>query len=719
MSRYSPGALSPEARRRRFVGRWDLVGRLRQGVLGALADGGARYDLVVGPRGSGKTHLLMVLVDALAEDLDPAESALVGLAEEEHVSSLTALNARILAVLDPDGGSVATLLAMPAREAPDASERMVLAHLEDRAMVLVLENLDRVFQAIGVQGQKRLRALLHNHGRITIVAGSQTAGPAFLHRGQPFYGTFTRLPLGPLSPEDCQEMLRRLAGEAGDEALAEAVTGPGGLARIRAVHQFSGGLPRSMALLFPYLDVQTFDSVEDAFGQVADELTPYFQEQARSRSPGQQAILELLAESWSPLAVKEIARQTFTAEQSTSGQLRHLRADGLVQDRPVGRERFYEIRDPLWRVARAMKRPDRIPQTLLRFVRFLSPREARADLLRQLDPSGALVEELEQEAAEGQFVERLMVRIERAWASGAGEEALELSEDLYRTMPGRLSAGVLVAVTACGGGAGPYEALRDLHGGLEAPAAMFARVLGGREPLLPVLASSLREHLPEAHAQLGLFWLGQLDPEELGEVLGVLSEDMQHRVLHAVRWFGPAYRKEVLQTLLPQSTRVALAQAGLLFEMARFQEALTLLRSQVFEETVAAHMDPLELAMPGFRVERASPGVVALHEAIVHGRRPHEASWTDLALWLMLAIERRSVPAGRLAEWATADDPELLGALLALLLDGWTPPGPLGEASLAGKLQRMIEGRPERMPAELRRVLRLHRAFRGDPPQEE
>jgi DNA-binding transcriptional ArsR family regulator len=148
-------------------------------------------------------------------------------------------------------------------------------------------------------------------------------------------------------------MLAALADAHGQTGLAELLRTAKGLARVRGIHHLLGGNPRAMAFMFRQLDEQRLDHFELALADLADELEPYVREQLTRLSPGQRAIMQLLAESWRPLTVTEISERSFSSQASTSGALRHLRRDALVLERKLGREHYYELCDPLHRLARA------------------------------------------------------------------------------------------------------------------------------------------------------------------------------------------------------------------------------------------------------------------------------------------------------------------------------------------------------------------------------
>jgi len=161
-------------------------------------------------------------------------------------------------------------------------------------------------------------------------------------------------------------MLVRLARAYEREELARALDSPKGLARVQTLRHVLGGSPRAMAFVFPHLHHDRPEAVEEALRELAEELTPYFQEQMSRLPPGQRPIAELLAEHWTPMSVTEIANMTFNSQPTVSTYLRRLRDDAIVRSTELGRERFYEISDPLFRIARAMKRDDLRAKTFLK-----------------------------------------------------------------------------------------------------------------------------------------------------------------------------------------------------------------------------------------------------------------------------------------------------------------------------------------------------------------
>jgi len=94
--RFSPNQATPEERRRTFVARQDVLKDLLDRVKDI--ESGARHCILIGPRGIGKTHLLLLLADTIEADENIGPKwIVVRFAEEEYsISTLAELFQRVI-----------------------------------------------------------------------------------------------------------------------------------------------------------------------------------------------------------------------------------------------------------------------------------------------------------------------------------------------------------------------------------------------------------------------------------------------------------------------------------------------------------------------------------------------------------------------------------------------------------------------------------------------
>lgn len=396
-SRFSPRLIEARVLEQLTVGREQLVSQLVTNLSDTIASGQGRFDLLVGPRGIGKSHTLGLVEARVRASAALRERVLVvSLPEEFHPSSLVHLLARVLEglpvddVLPPVSAQLSLLRGKPAPEAEQMAAAMIRGRLRDRSLLLMLENLDALLRGLGREPQARLRKILQTERSWSIFATARSE-VAMTRQSEPFHGTFVVKQLEPLSPMHGREMMVKLAVVHADPRLETWLRTEAGLARARGIHHLVGGTPRVVAMLFHHLNADHPDDFEANFCGLAEELTPYYQQQMARLSAGQLPVMEFLAERWSPVSVQEIADGTFNETGSISTHLRALRRDHLVQSIAVGKERFYEIAEPLHRIARAMKRDSNLGAAIASIARvfaLVDQADAQPDL-------GAMAKEFE------------------------------------------------------------------------------------------------------------------------------------------------------------------------------------------------------------------------------------------------------------------------------------------------------------------------------------
>jgi tetratricopeptide (TPR) repeat protein len=184
---------------------------------------------------------------------------------------------------------------------------------------------------------------------------------------------------------------------------------PTGRDRIRAVHHLAGGSHRIYVIFSEFLTRESLDELVEAFMQTLDDLTPYYQARMTYLSPQQRKIIEFLCDRRYAVPVKEIAQRCFMTHQTASGQLKDLREKGYVTSEAIGRESYYELREPLMRFCLEVKKQRGEPIRL--FVDFLRLWYTPIELQQRLEllpPHAALereyvlhaLQETEEEAEE-------------------------------------------------------------------------------------------------------------------------------------------------------------------------------------------------------------------------------------------------------------------------------------------------------------------------------
>lgn len=344
---FSPAAADPAELEAHTVGRADLLDTLVTRFKGAARDGARPHTLLLGPRGSGKTHTLRLVVHRSLADPGTAKATLPVLIPEDGlaVGNYLDLLVEIARVIGAD----TTEAVQTMRRERDAIgiEQAITSVAADRMLLLSIENLDRVFDKLGPDGQGSLRAWVETSAAITIFATSPTLFAGVASRSLPWYGSFMVETLQDLTVPEVTTILAR--GDAAVTAFAESTDGTACLADI---HRIVGGSPRVWQTLGDIADVSMLQAVTPAVDAVLDRLAPVHQQRLWELPPGEQRLIVALARAGGPQTVTDLAAAVGVSNQSAATALGRLAASHWVtssKDDTDRRSSWYDLTDPLLR----------------------------------------------------------------------------------------------------------------------------------------------------------------------------------------------------------------------------------------------------------------------------------------------------------------------------------------------------------------------------------
>ena len=380
-SRYSPGNMNRESLEALFVGRGDVMEDVLSRVDTSIRSPEKHYVLLVGPRGSGKTHFLVLAYHRLMDRFDTANArdrvAVALLKEEEWgVASFLDLVVRILrALADRAPDFDAKIVGIYDRFSKDPAEAEALAvellrqHTRGKTLLLLCENLVDLFHGLGEEGQKRWRAAIQEDGNWAIVASTPSLFAAITLQDNPFYGFFTIRALEKIDFDTGLDLLVKKAVHEGKRELADFLRTPLGRARARAIHHLAAGNHRAYVVLFDFLDKESLDDLVRPFMDMVDDLTPYYQDRMRQLPPAQRKIVEFLCLQGKPATIKEVSTPCLMSHQTAAKQIGELHAAGFVSRTRIGRNTFCELSEPLMRICIEVK--DNKTRHFRLFVEFL------------------------------------------------------------------------------------------------------------------------------------------------------------------------------------------------------------------------------------------------------------------------------------------------------------------------------------------------------------
>jgi len=410
--KYTPHRMSREDLLGTFVGRQELVPRLVEHLRSQRGRKKPQHTFIWGPRGMGKTTLLLVLRHTLADDpgLSQVFEVVQSNEEERQVANLPTLAVRLLELI----GEARTGAQREAvdediqrvRDEPERAMDVLLeagARLGDRQVVLLLDNFDELaiaatsaktksFRKNKTQMVKQLDRLLSSPHFLVVAMALQ---PPQKRKDFPrdLVQRFSfQEPLNPL--EDPMALLRRRAKQDRREGFLQKL--PELASRVDGLNRLAAGNPRLLVFLYECLGQRHVPELVEIVKQIVDVLTPMYQDVLDSLlNRGQAAVLENLVQMGGVGRAKQIADRTFQDETTVRDALTRLCDLGMVirqrdmdlpgKPDPDRRPQVYRTHPPLFQVWYEM----RFMHTerslfLVRFFSLLTDRSEAQDALKEL-----------------------------------------------------------------------------------------------------------------------------------------------------------------------------------------------------------------------------------------------------------------------------------------------------------------------------------------------
>ena len=357
ISRFTPSTMPEDLLERLFVVRQPILGRLMDRVANLGTTPSPHHTLLVGPRGAGKTHIISLVYHRSKKLIAQGSGFQIAWLPEDPwtIMSYRHLLSEILRAINPDQRH-------QSRDEAELDAQLRAVIKENGPILILAENFDQILDALGEQGQQKLRHLLQTGSNILIIGSTTRLDRNLSDHSHPFFGFFDTIRLTPFSPEEARKMLAALAIEGKDDRLKNKLSDDATLSRICTIAHLAGGQPRLWALLGSALTVEQLDHLTDLLLSRFDDLTPYYQEQLARLSPQQRLVIAELASADRPLAVKELAGRIGADQRSVAKTVSDLTDRGWLE--PVStifanlldrRRTYYELAEPLARLAFQIK----------------------------------------------------------------------------------------------------------------------------------------------------------------------------------------------------------------------------------------------------------------------------------------------------------------------------------------------------------------------------
>ena len=559
ISRFTPSTMPEDLLERLFVVRKPVLESLmkRVGDLGNTPS--PHHTLLVGPRGAGKTHLISLVYHRAKNraGTDGGKPLRIAWLPEDPwtIVSYARLLAAILERVAPDTG-------VKSADEAELDARLRSTSRKDGPVLVLMENVDQILDALGDVGQQKLRNLLQTESGVLIIGSTTRLDRSLSSHAAPFFGFFDTIRLEPFSPEEAREMLTALAREVGNAELAERLSSSGALARIHTIAHLAGGQPRLWALLGSALTVEELRDLAALLLSRFDDLTPYYQEQLARLSPLQRLVVAELAAADRPLPVKDIAERVGSDQRSVAKAVGDLAERGWLK--PVStiftelldrRRTYYDLAEPLARLAFQIKdsRGEPLPLVVDFLVNWFD-----ADQLRSSDGSD--------------YGRVALMRMEQDEVGGLARRLTSLPESRIPSLD--LLGQVEDALAAFS--AGDAEPVMALRSTLRQAIELRAHDEGGIASVrLELLEDALREVGDVPRGDANSAWVVR------AERLDAEAQSPQSRLM-LVRWLAASWRFDEAEAALGtiSSDEVALEGTNAIAQAygsaGRFDEAIPL-----------------------------------------------------------------------------------------------------------------------------------------------
>jgi DNA-binding transcriptional ArsR family regulator len=377
--KYTPDEMEEREFLLRFVVRTDIFNEIFEDIKSANHTVPQQHYIIIGQRGQGKTTLLRKVLLEVKNSPDLSERIVpVKFSEEQYqIRSLSRLWEEVADYLQSIYPDIF----------PDILDKME-GHFEDddyelksfslfentviqseKKLLLLIDNIDELIDKLSIKEQRRLREILLSSSSIRIIGGSTDMLEQHHKYDKPFYQFFKIIKLRGFNESEAHTFLRAIAKEDQKEQIETLIrTNP---ARIETLRRLTGGVPRTLVMLFDILMDDGGNAFDDLL-KILDEVTPLYKHRMDDLPPQLQEIVHTIAMNWDGMLTREVAKKTKLESKAISSQLKQLEKYEIVESESIGKNKIYKIKERffnIWYLMRYGRKKER--QRVEWLVKFL------------------------------------------------------------------------------------------------------------------------------------------------------------------------------------------------------------------------------------------------------------------------------------------------------------------------------------------------------------
>jgi len=386
--KYTPDEMEEREFLSRFIVRTDIFNDIFSDITSANYAIPQQHYIIIGQRGQGKTTLLRKLLIEVKNSPELSNHIFpVKFSEEQYqIRSLSRLWEEVADYLQSIYPDVFPDILDKMEEYFDDEDYELKSFTlfentvirSEKKLLLLIDNFDDLIGKLSTKEQHRLREILLSSSSIRIIGGSTDMLEQHHKYDKPFYQFFKIIKLRGFNENEAHTFLRAIAKEDQKEQIETLIrTNP---ARIETLRRLTGGVPRTLVMLFDILMDDGGNAFDDLL-KILDEVTPLYKHRMDDLPAQLQEIVHTIAMNWDGMLTREIAKKTKLESKAISAQLKQLEKYEIIESESIGKNKIYKIKERffnIWYLMRYGRKKDR--QRVEWLVKFLESWYSREEL---------------------------------------------------------------------------------------------------------------------------------------------------------------------------------------------------------------------------------------------------------------------------------------------------------------------------------------------------
>jgi tetratricopeptide (TPR) repeat protein len=371
---FNPGRLTDEEIELSFVTRIAFFQYIFKKIIAEKPNSIPQHHLVIGQRGMGKTSLLVRIAVELRKK--PYKDNFIALTFPEEQYNIDRLSKFWLNCLDALADAMDRENQTKFTKILDAEiDGIAKSHHQEnnaiyaifeqwtkkinRRPVLLVDNLNLIFDKISKEEQHQLRAILMSNNAPIMLGASATTIDDTVDYGAAFYDAFSIQYLKKLTLDESIEVLQNLANITGKKGFDQIIYK--NKARLGALYELTGGTPRTISMLFPLIQDGFSAEIQTDLDALLDVVTPLYKARFEELPAQLQVVLDAIALHWEPMTIEQLRNVTQLENAQLSPQLKRLVDVGWLQklDAFEAKGSAYELSERFFNIWYLMRRSSR------------------------------------------------------------------------------------------------------------------------------------------------------------------------------------------------------------------------------------------------------------------------------------------------------------------------------------------------------------------------